>query len=412
MAFEGAEKLLEISFLPWNVDEFLCSADHRLAPPCISEGEEEDVVAPPSLCGHSESASHANVSRELLRVMGLRVIGRDLWQEMLNIVKCQILSIINNEFADAYLLSESSLFIYPYKIILKTCGTTTLLLALPRLLELAFQVCRIHKIKSLFYSRKSFRYPEIQPWPHSSWQDEVDLLDNLFGNGAAYIMGNTNSEHWYLYAVDERPFPECILGTSSISTPCQSPYLSFPLSSMSSLDFTLPYHDEHEHCMSLPWQIHDHTLEILMTGLCPKQMQRYFYVSSKQSSQGKPDASILNDWIPGLHTDSFQFDPCGWSQNGLLESVYTTIHVTPEAECSYASFETNLPQQDPLLIQKILSVFKPNKVTITLFTQRQQELAPATFPTIVMVPGYQLVDLMINMLPNHYLFYGHYVLDK
>jgi hypothetical protein len=47
--------------------------------------------------------------------------------EICKAARCSILNSITNEHVDAYLLSESSLFVYPRKIIMKTCGTTTLL---------------------------------------------------------------------------------------------------------------------------------------------------------------------------------------------------------------------------------------------------------------------------------------------
>jgi S-adenosylmethionine decarboxylase len=56
---------------------------------------------------------------------------------MLDLVNCQVLSIIESRNVDAYLLSESSMFVFPHKLVLKTCGTTTLLCGLPRMLELA-----------------------------------------------------------------------------------------------------------------------------------------------------------------------------------------------------------------------------------------------------------------------------------
>ena len=61
----------------------------------------------------------------------------EIWKEMLDLVRCQVLSIVESEDVDAYLLSESSMFVFPHKLILKTCGTTTLLSGLPRILEIA-----------------------------------------------------------------------------------------------------------------------------------------------------------------------------------------------------------------------------------------------------------------------------------
>ncbi|CAJ0769780.1 4169_t:CDS:2, partial [Entrophospora sp. SA101] len=112
--------------------------------------------------------------------LGLRTVPKEVWDEVLEIVKCHIISVIENEYIDAYLLSESSLFIYPHKLILKTCGTTMLLSALPKLLETALKYCNFHKVWRVFYSRKSFMFPELQSHPHNSWNDEVKFLDKFF----------------------------------------------------------------------------------------------------------------------------------------------------------------------------------------------------------------------------------------
>jgi S-adenosylmethionine decarboxylase len=57
----------------------------------------------------------------------LRRIPRSSIDAFLTLAKCTVISTRNNEHFDSYLLSESSLFIFPTKIILKTCGTTMLL---------------------------------------------------------------------------------------------------------------------------------------------------------------------------------------------------------------------------------------------------------------------------------------------
>ena len=78
----------------------------------------------------------------------------------MGLAACTIVSSRTNESLDAYVLSESSLFVYPTKWVLKTCGTTKLLAAVPRLLELAAGLAMTPR--RCCYSRASFLFPEQQ----------------------------------------------------------------------------------------------------------------------------------------------------------------------------------------------------------------------------------------------------------
>ncbi|KAI5812553.1 S-adenosylmethionine decarboxylase [Pyronema omphalodes] len=167
-AFEGPEKLLEVWFTP----------SPELLPPSAQPD-------------------------------GLKSVSEDTWKDMLDIVRCKVLSTVRNEHVDAYLLSESSMFVFPHKLILKTCGTTTLLAGLPELLRIAAKEAGFADNGSeaatpyrVFYSRKSFMFPQKQLAPHKSWEDEVEYLDKWFGVGSAYMVGKTNGEHWYLYVTN------------------------------------------------------------------------------------------------------------------------------------------------------------------------------------------------------------------
>jgi S-adenosylmethionine decarboxylase len=72
--------------------------------------------------------------------------------------------------------------------------------------------------------------------------------------------------------------------------------------------------------------------------------------------------------LPGSHIDSFLFEPCGYSCNGFLGDAFFTIHITPEAHCSFVSFETNvkLANYDELTA-RVLQTFNPGRFTISLF---------------------------------------------
>lgn len=73
------------------------------------------------------------------------------------------------------------MFVWPHKIILKTCGTTGLLLGLDTLLQIAKEQCGFNGAWRWFYSRKAFMFPAQQSAPHTSWEDETRFLDKRFG---------------------------------------------------------------------------------------------------------------------------------------------------------------------------------------------------------------------------------------
>lgn len=58
-----------------------------------------------------------------------------------------------------------------------------------------------------------------------------------------------------------------------------------------------------------------------------------------------------------------------------LQGTYWTIHITPEPEFSYVSFETNLSQTSyDELVRKVVEVFKPGKFVTTLFVNQVAQI--------------------------------------
>ena len=199
---------------------------------------------------------------------GLKTVPSEVWKDMLDLVNCKVLSVVESEHIDAYLLSESSMFVFPHKLILKTCGTTTLLSGLPRILEIAAVAAGFpHSMANfgagtgtaaipyrVFYSRKNFLFPDRQRGPHRSWRDEVKSLDKLFLGGSAYMIGKMNGEHWYLYLTE----PNTIL------TPPATPERKETETKM--LELPASTHSI-KACSDEEDDGQDETLEILMTDL-------------------------------------------------------------------------------------------------------------------------------------------------
>jgi S-adenosylmethionine decarboxylase len=110
----------------------------------------------------------------------------------------------------------------------------------------------------------------------------------------------------------------------------------------------------------------DFTLELLMTDL-DEEVMKQFYQNPGVTAKSAAKSTGLAELFPEAIIDDYLFDPCGYSLNGLLGDGYFTIHITPQPNCSYASFETNIQCDYPTLIKRVLSVFKPKNFTGTLF---------------------------------------------
>lgn len=295
----------------------------------------------------------------------LRSIPRATWDTILKLVKCEIISFKKNDYLDAYVLSESSMFISKNRFILKTCGSTTLLRAVKPLLFLVREMTGFDMVLDIFYSRKNFMRPELQEKPHRSFDDEREVLDELFEDGSAYCLGRMNRDCWYLYTLN-------------------------PLE-----DF-------------IGVQVPDQTLEIIMQELDEKIM-RTFTRAVSSSAKKATQKSGIDKLFPGIIIDDFLFDPCGYSMNGLLKGgYYITIHVTPEPQCSYVSFETNAPQESYYdLIVRLLKSFLPGKFIMTMFANKLSVAANShALYRSIEFQNFQRKELQFSHFKNYDLTYA------
>ncbi|KAK4450374.1 S-adenosylmethionine decarboxylase proenzyme [Podospora aff. communis PSN243] len=452
-AFEGPEKLLEVWFAPGP----------KALPPGVKEN-------------------------------GLKAVDPSVWEGMLDLVNCKVLSIVNSEHVDAYLLSESSMFVFPHKLILKTCGTTTLLLGLHRLLRIAAVDAGFpfHNAKSVddvraaatphrvFYSRKSFLFPDKQRGPHRSWKQEVKYLDDMFDNGNAYMVGRMNGDHWYLY----------ITSPNSALTPPQTPTSSNTGSPTRLAKIPTgiipPYCAPGE-------ENNDETLEILMTDLDPELAKQFYLeqasaVASERAAAGAKanpvDAdstfdvfencgesenkgetatpaddltteghalgTVVSDTcglsevypksiFPDARIDAYLFSPCGFSANGVVPAPlaadssatkathYFTVHVTPEPNCSFASFETNVPggqkgRDTSDVIEHVVNIFRPGHFSVTLFEakgkpaasgeeDRRRSWGKAVSQSMEGIKGYRRIDRIVHDFEDYDLVFRFYERD-
>jgi S-adenosylmethionine decarboxylase len=473
-AFEGPEKLLEVWFAP--------AAD----------------ALPPGT-----------------KKNGLKAVQAETWKEMLDLVNCKVLSVVESEHIDAYLLSESSMFVFPHKLILKTCGTTTLLLGIRRMLRIAaveagfpaHNTTCLKDIKTpyrVFYSRKNFLFPDKQHGPHRSWKQEVKFLDDMFLGGSAYMVGKMNGDHWYLYLTSPNTTltPPRTPDNEKVAT--ETKILKIP-SAFALGQRALENDDE--------------TLEVLMTDLDTENAKQFYLEHASAVAEGKyseradrarkeaanslgdlSGANVTNSTLsgttagstandetfdvfsqtssdngaftpdddvgypeelsteghalgtvvsetcglsdvyptsryPDARVDAYLFTPCGFSANGVIPAPdqagtathYFTVHVTPEPQCSYASFETNVPgrqtgRETHEVIEHVVNIFKPGRFSVTLFEaktisaevrelgldEKTREKGAVRSAKMEKIRGYRRLDRIVHEFDGYDLVFRYY----
>lgn len=257
--------------------------------------------------------------------IGLRALTRSQLDSILELAQCTIVSHLSNSEFDSYVLSESSLFVYPLKIILKTCGTTKLLNSTPQILKLTEALSL--DVSSVKYTRGSFIFPNRQPAPHRSFSEEVSALNEYFSSlkeVEAYVINgdpNSGSRNWHIYSAAKEKSSDDVV-----------------------------------------------TIEMCMTGLDEKKAAVFFKNSAGAGEMTK--LSGLKEIIPSHVICDFEFDPCGYSMNGIDGAAYSTVHVTPEDGFSYASYEAM--GFDPWsvrfepLVKKVLACFQPREFSVAV----------------------------------------------
>jgi len=304
MFFEGAEKKLEI----------------RLTPNMVSLRQQE--------CG--------------------------FWSTLVACANAEILSTIRNPACDAYLLSESSLFVWDDKILLLTCGNSTLVDAACHFIN----AVGVEHIAALCYQRKNEYQAQLQS---TTFVEDISQLRTLIP-GKAFRVGHLDSHHHYLFCTDNL---SCIDNQAMLST---------------------------ETC-----------LELMMYHI-RGELADYLKLPT-QTEQGIYQRLGLQQLFPDFQFDMHCFQPTGFSLNGIRGADYITLHITPstgQGDSSYVSFETNLDltvYPYPLVAQMI-KLFMPASWDLIRFNQ---PLITAGFPEhLCLAHGSIVTDQGCQIDFNHY----------
>jgi S-adenosylmethionine decarboxylase len=304
---------------------------------------------------------------------GFRQAERATWDAIIGVLNAKIVNHVANDSLDAYVLTESSLFVYPHKLILITCGTTVLLKALDPILELVAKLEM--EVEWASFMRKNFTYPWEQIGPHATMETEYSYLKKYFPKGAPFIFGPIDSDHYFAFVFDDMIRP-CVEDDTQVS--------------------------------------------MTMYDMDPEVAKHFYSDKFLDGPDTDPirEATKLNTLVcDGWTVQDLQFEPCGYSINAIRGDAYQTMHITPEAHCSFASYETNMPVSNVAeQLNKVLKVFSPQRFSVLILADPQCPLglgiAKAADLGLGSITGYSTSNIGMNeFAPGYTLVKANFTRD-
>jgi S-adenosylmethionine decarboxylase len=254
----------------------------------------------------------------------LRALGRAFWLRVIAASRATVLSHIAGDELDAYLLSESSLFVNQRWAVMITCGRTTLIDGLLTVLDQVDQ----RYLLSLIYERKNENFPAEQS---TSFAEDVARLRARL-DGGDLVFGDPRGDHISLFHLHRAHQPDA----------------------------------------------DDATLELLMHDI-DDEVAGLFAVDGPGRTALRRRLG-LDELLPDFLIDDHIFAPQGYSLNAVRGARYATMHVTPERGGSYASFEMGwgfAREQGLATVAHLLAVLRPARADVLVFTR---EFDPGALP--------------------------------
>lgn len=231
------------------------------------------------------------------------------WERMVDQAGASLISKIRNEQVVAYLLSESSLFVWKNKLLLITCGNTQLVKAAHFFLNKQPK----EQIQSLIFHRHQAIRPGLQK---SNFDQDLTILSSNLQGGTHYWQGKDQGDLFFFgeLTTQERNYKQLLM-----------------LQGLSG---------------SFAEELHTGSL----------------------SAEQIADMLVLSKYFPEQEFDHFAFNPQGYSLNMISDNKYLTIHITPEKLSTYLSIESSFDSKviDPF-IRHLMQLFTPMNSNLLTF---------------------------------------------